>query len=317
MKKLLNDALSIVLVFMLMFSIASVGVNAVETPDNNRGNSPNTFSFDVAKSYWKNFNFVYCHIFTLDGSKIFADWQSKTEMCDYNAETGIASYNLDKLKDKINKTDGKIYGVIFSTDTGYESDVLITNGACIGDVAVCTQDSIFSPTDSVHSICFGYWRDNVYCGSEKKFFGTELIGCALPQGKTDEMLLAEHLITYYNDSYVMDKVQVYIDTLQVNVTDVKNQLKAKIDLSDERFTKIMAVLDKCVDCEVTPVYGDCNWDNELSIDDVTNILKYIAGKFDYETFGVRDYGKILDVNRDGIANVKDATAVQKRIAGIL
>lgn len=58
--------------------------------------------------------------------------------------------------------------------------------------------------------------------------------------------------------------------------------------------------------------GDVNLDGSLTIDDVTNIQKYIAYMID-----LTDEQEILaDVNGDGSVDIDDATLIQKTLAGI-
>ncbi len=59
--------------------------------------------------------------------------------------------------------------------------------------------------------------------------------------------------------------------------------------------------------------GDANCDSKLNVKDATAIQKHIAG---IETLG-SDGLSVADYNEDGKVNVKDATAIQKFIAGIL
>lgn len=72
--------------------------------------------------------------------------------------------------------------------------------------------------------------------------------------------------------------------------------------------------------------GDVNGDGKLSIQDATEIQKYIAKviasyEIEDEITGIREGSSeelsyISDFNRDGERNIKDATAIQKHIAGL-
>lgn len=60
------------------------------------------------------------------------------------------------------------------------------------------------------------------------------------------------------------------------------------------------------------ILGDANYDKEVNIKDATEIQKYIAGLITLE-----DDGRALaDADGDGDVNIKDATAIQKHIAGM-
>ena len=106
----------------------------VTTPDESK--ESNVIKFDVKKSGWNNVRTVYCHIWRADGTGDWPSWQSKKERCKYDSSTGIATYDLSKTGNDIKKSDGKLYGVIFSTDTGMQTHTAIMSGKCIGDEAV-------------------------------------------------------------------------------------------------------------------------------------------------------------------------------------
>ena len=59
--------------------------------------------------------------------------------------------------------------------------------------------------------------------------------------------------------------------------------------------------------------GDANCDSKLNVKDATTIQKHIAGIVTLGSDGL----SVADYNEDGKVNVKDATAIQKFIAGIL
>lgn len=59
-------------------------------------------------------------------------------------------------------------------------------------------------------------------------------------------------------------------------------------------------------------FGDVNGDGKLSIDDVTDIQKYIANTVNFTT----EQETLADVNKDGNVNIDDVTLIQKNIAGL-
>ena len=58
------------------------------------------------------------------------------------------------------------------------------------------------------------------------------------------------------------------------------------------------------------IYGDANGDGNVNLDDVTHMLKYIAG---WE--GITIIEKAGDVTSDGNINLEDVTHLLKYIAG--
>ena len=93
----------------------------------------NVVKFDAKKSGWNldtNKKF-YCHIWKSDGSGTWPEWQTKAELCTFDKETGIATYDLSKTKNTISPSDGKVYCVIFSSNTNMQTYNAIMSGACI------------------------------------------------------------------------------------------------------------------------------------------------------------------------------------------
>lgn len=64
--------------------------------------------------------------------------------------------------------------------------------------------------------------------------------------------------------------------------------------------------------EVYVLLGDVDGDNKVSVKDATFIQKCVAGLNTLETFGEFS----ADANRDGVVNIKDATEIQKHLAGL-
>ncbi len=62
----------------------------------------------------------------------------------------------------------------------------------------------------------------------------------------------------------------------------------------------------------TPSLGDVNGDGKVSIDDVTDIQKYIANTMDF----TEDQMVLADVDKDGKVAIDDATLIQKHLVGM-
>ena len=85
----------------------------------------NVIKFDAKKSGWNldtNKKF-FCHVWKADGSKTsegkdWPAWQAKAELCTLDKNTGIATYDLSKSDPGISSSDGSVYCVIFSSNTG-------------------------------------------------------------------------------------------------------------------------------------------------------------------------------------------------------
>ena len=77
--------------------------------------------FDVKKSGWENVKNIYCHVWAADGTGVWPMWQTRSEKCVYDPDTGIAAYDLSKTGNTISASDGKRYCVIFSANTGVQT----------------------------------------------------------------------------------------------------------------------------------------------------------------------------------------------------
>ena len=163
----------------------------------------NVIKFDAKKSGWNletNKKF-YCHIWKADGSKTsegkdWPAWQGKAELCTLDKATGIATYDLSKADPGISKSDGSVYCVIFSANTGMQTYNTIMSGACIGDTLYCSGEEVENPEDDAKKAIVAVWENNPNCGPERKITSTgHIIGTAFPDGESDVTLLANYLIS--------------------------------------------------------------------------------------------------------------------------
>ena len=193
-------------------------------PDDDEG----TISFDAKKSGWNldvNKKF-YCHIWKCDGSSTssgtdWPQWQTKKELCSFDKTTGIATFDLAKTGHNFDVSDGAVYCVIFSSNTGMQTYNTIMSGACIGDTMYCNGEQIENPEDSEKMCMVAVWENNPQCGPEKKITSTgNIVGTAYPEGVTDETLIADFLLRYYDDPAKTDLTQSLLDTLNVSPDDV-------------------------------------------------------------------------------------------------
>lgn len=207
-------------------------------------------SFDVKKSGWNNVKSVFCHIWRPDGTGDWNDWQSKAEKCSYDADSGIATYDLSKVGNQVTKSNGREFCVIFSANTGVQTYNTIMSGSCIGDTMYCTGEMIENPEDSEKQAAVAVWQNNPDCGPEKKVTSTgNIVGSAYPEGETDVTLVASYLIQYYNDPAKTDLTQNVINTLNVSPVDVMGVVTDRIgsDDPDGKIPAIEKILSNCTD----------------------------------------------------------------------
>nr|WP_303252631.1 hypothetical protein [uncultured Ruminococcus sp.] len=249
-KKIMSMILSIALVL----SIAVVGISgtyAAEVSDKtSEVGAGNNIYFNVKKSGWSNVKTVYCHIWRADGTGEWPMWQSRAEKCLYDSSTGIATYDLSKTGNKISSSDGKVYCVIFSANTGMQTYNAIMSGKCIGDTLYCTGNKLENPEDSEKTANEAVWTKNTDCGPEKKITSSgNVIGTTLPEGDTDASMLACFLVAYYDWPEKMDKVPALVKELNLSTSDVMKAVNKKLDNggydnADSIRASVKAVLDE-------------------------------------------------------------------------
>lgn len=206
--------------------------------------------FDAKKSGWNldTNKLFYCHIWKSDGSGTWPEWQTKAELCTFDKATGIATYDLSKTGNTISPSDGRIYSIIFSSNTNMQTCNVIMSGACIGDTLYCTGEQSENPEDSEKKDYVAKWENTADCGQEKKITSTgNIIGTAFPEGENDVTLLATYLMAYYDDPAKTDLTQNLLDTLKVSPVDVMGVVKARVTDDDAKVKAIEDILSKCTD----------------------------------------------------------------------
>ena len=215
----------------------------------------NVVKFDAKKSGWNldtNKKF-FCHVWKADGSKTsegkdWPAWQAKAELCTLDKATGIATYDLSKSDPGISSSDGSIYCVIFSSNTGMQTYNAIMSGACIGDTLYCNGEQIENPEDSEKTALVAVWENNPTGGPEKKITSSgNIVGTAFPDGESDVTLVANYLMQYYDDPAKTDLTQNILDTLKVSPTDVIAVVKKRADGDDKKINAVVDILSKCTD----------------------------------------------------------------------
>ncbi len=233
--------------------VSAEGSSEVSADASSEVGAGNTINFDVKKSGWNNVKTVYCHVWKADGTGTWPDWQSKKEKCTYNSSTGIATYDLSKTGNTISKSDGRVYCVIFSANTGMQTYNAIMSGNCIGDTLYCTGNQIENPEDSEKKANEAQWEKNSDCGAERKITSTgNVVGSAFPEGETDVTMMATYLIAYYNDPAKTDLTQNLLNTLKVSPTQVMGAVTDKLNATnnekkDEISKAVEKILSSCTD----------------------------------------------------------------------
>lgn len=236
-------------------AVAAEGSSEVGAEGSSEVGAGNEIMFDVKSSGWGNVKTVFCHVWKADGTgtsseKDWPAWQSKAEKCKYDEASGIATYDLSKTGHNFSKSDGKIYCVIFSVNTGMQTYNAIMSGNCIGDTLYCTGKSLENPEDSEKTAVEAAWRNNSDCGPEKKITSTgNIVGTAFPEGQNDLTMMATYLIAYYDDQAKLDHTQALLNQLNLKPEDVMGAVTDKLEATanpdaDKISKAIKSVLSK-------------------------------------------------------------------------
>ena len=301
--KMTKKIMSMILSIAMVLSVAVVGISgtyAAEVSDKtSEVGAGNNIYFNVKKSGWSNVKTVYCHIWRADGTGDWPDWQTKKEKCKYDSSTGIATYDLSKTGHNIKKSDGKLYCVIFSANTGMQTYNAIMSGKCIGDTLYCTGNLLENPEDSEKRANEAVWAKTKDCGPEKKITSSgNVIGTTLSEGDTDASMLACFLVAYYDWPEKMDKVPALVKELNLSTSDVMKAVNKKLDNggydnAESIRASVKAVLDK-IEASTPSIF---------KLENTTGGIKLSWNKVS-GTYGYRVYQK----TSNGWKRFKDTTA---------
>lgn len=220
--------------------VGAEGSSEVGAEASSEVGSGNEIYFDVKSSGWGNIKTIYCHVWKADGTatssgKEWPAWQGKAEKCKYDASKGIATYDLSQTGHNFSKSDGKIYCVIFSANTGMQTYNAIMSGNCIGDTLYCTGNKLENPEDSAKTAIEASWRNNSDCGAERKITSTgKVIGNAFPEGQSDVTMMATYLIAYYEDPAKTDLTGDLMKQLNLTAEEVMGAVNDKLSATGNK-----------------------------------------------------------------------------------
>ncbi len=199
--------ISILLVILTASLCFIVPANAAEVSKNAAGAGKYIY-FDA--SGWKNFNQIYAHIWIRGGASFF-DWQAKRAQCERDSGN-IWKYDLSKL-DASTDVEGGLkegvdYCVIFSANTGVQTNDITFGLPCIGDTAKITGKQIENAVNSEKQAYECVWTKN------SSSYGPHLtltsvgnvVGKFLCPNESSIEVIGDWLPTYYR--YLKSRVDI-------------------------------------------------------------------------------------------------------------
>ncbi len=313
MKKILSIALTLVL---MLSCLAVTGVSAAEefTPSD----EPIIY-FEVPDN-WTDYSKIYCHIWEYNGEPL-AGWQTKKTVCTETETKGTYSFDISKVG---TLQDGTMYAVIFSSDKGSQTYDCLMDKNCFGDTLYCDGLIIENPSDSSKNCQAAFWKhqDRLYYGPVLQITSIgNVTGTALPPGATVE----DVVINFVTGGNLENALKYAFMTEE----EIFDGIAEALRLSDAELVAILDSIDYTIGGSTTPdestpdeatkdegttinlYLGDADLSGgTITVKDATIIQKHIAG------FDVAINLDCADADQNGIVNVKDATTIQKFIAGL-
>ena len=269
-------------------------------------------------SNWNNYTNIFCHVWVYNGDPL-ANWQSKKEKCTLESD-GRYSYDLSKVGGIDSSTT---YCVIFSADTGAQTYATLMGTACLGDTLYCDGTIYETPVESALS---AFWKNQSRSSYGPVMYVTSMgniVGTCLAPGETAEGLFNKFLTTNletartYSGKQDQQIIDDLADGLRIDSDDIVCELIKESGVADIAWIGAEGQNPyEVIPTEPTPgepnvlFFGDANLDGKVNVKDATQIQKCIAGII---AFGTNEK-TCADVNGDGEINVKDATYIQKWVA---
>lgn len=308
--KSFKKILAFALVLMLALSTCVIAVSA----DDAAPEADTKIHFEVPEK-WGEASVVFCHIWVYGGDDLSA-WQAKAEKC---TDEGNGKWSYDPAKVG-GLEDDTYYGVIFSVNTGMQTyDTLMTT-ECLGDTLYVSENVVYeNPQDSSKTCDPAFWRnqDSTAYGPIMQITSIgNLIGTCLPPDITAEDMFSAFLSDWLESArtYSEKNDQQIIDDIITALELTADEAEAIIDYSGVivSWSKNGASTNDESTPDEKGLLGDANADGVVNVKDATLIQKAVAGLVSLDETAEL----VADADLNGTVNVKDATAIQKYVAGL-
>ena len=177
---------------------------------------------------WGTARAVYCHIYNVYGGSplTVTSWQTKSELCKQDAETGLYYFDTSKLG---TIEEGADYALLFSTlDTdgiAHQTSNITFGKDCLGDTVYVTGDMVENTEDSTKLDFEGAWRNNSdKYGAKAAITSTgKIVGKYFPVYQPREQIVSQFLCSWAVTNATLITPEVVADVcaqLGVNPADV-------------------------------------------------------------------------------------------------
>jgi len=297
------------MVLVLVLTLSCLAFASVSAEETFTPSEEPTIYFEVPDHWKEDISKVFCHIWPYYGEGGLANWGSKKETCKATDTEGLYSYDISKVGGLEADT---LYCVIFcvTTSTGSELQTYNTffDTNCFGDTLYCDDTIYENPEDSAKTCQAAFWKNQ-----DKTVYGPELqitsIGNIAGSALPAGVTNVDLIKNFIADG-TLDNALTYVDkTAEELLTDIA----AKLAVSHDELEEILASLGSSDDeatADENILLGDADGDTKVNVKDATAIQKQVAG------FEITIDMISADADQNTQVNVKDATAIQKWVAGI-
>lgn len=280
---------------------------------------------------WGTTKSVYCHMYNVYGGTPLTEtsWQSKSEKCKKDAETGLYYFDTSKIG---TIEEGADYALLFSTtDTdgaAHQTGNITLAKECLGDVVYVTGDMVENTEDSSKMDFEGAWRNNSdKFGAKAAITSTgKIVGKYFPVYQPKEQIVSQYIASWAvknaeipDAAVTNEKLTNICATLGVEPAAVLEQYKADYaeQLADPENNPTVAPVETVADLLGVDPYPTTE---EPTTEPVTEEPTTEPATEEPTTEPATEPEPVLlygDVDQDGIISIQDATEIQRMGLGIL
>ena len=279
---------------------------------------------------WGTTKSVYCHMYNVYGGTPLTEtsWQSKSEKCKKDAETGLYYFDTSKIG---TIEEGADYALLFSTtDTdgaAHQTGNITLAKECLGDVVYVTGDMVENTEDSSKMDFEGAWRNNSdKFGAKAAITSTgKIVGKYFPVYQPKEQIVSQYIASWAvknaeipDAAVTNEKLTNICATLGVEPAAVLEQYKADYaeQLADPENNPTVAPVETVADLLGVDPYPTTE---EPTTEPVTEEPTTEPATEEPTTEPATEPEPVVlygDVDQDGIISIQDATEIQRMGLGI-